>query len=144
MYPENGQQLETANTFVAEFPMKAPDGAVTNGTRSAIEQMDWWKLSKVNWTEHNVSATISYLQHELEGMIDWLYENQEIVGGMSFLPYDLHTYPLAPYQKIDKETYELMVAEFPVIEFEQLQHLESEDNTTLAQELACASGFCEI
>lgn len=144
LHPENGQKLETANTFVAEFPMKAPEGAITNGSRSAMSQLEWWRMNKIYWTEHNPSATISYRPHELEEVIDWLYDNQDIVGGLSFLPYDDHTYPLAPYEKIDKDTYETMIKNMPNIDFDLLHLLESEDNTTIAQELACSSGICEI
>lgn len=142
--PENGQTVDNATAFVAEFPMKAPDGSITNGSRSAIAQLEWWKLNKVYWTEHNPSCTISYKKEELASMIDWLYKEQHIIGGLSFLPFDDHYYPLAPYQSISEEIYEEMVNNFPNIDFSLLQHLESEDNTTVAQELACSSGVCEI
>lgn len=46
--------------------------------------------------------------------------------------------------KIDKETYESMVENMPELDFSLLHLLESEDNTTVAQELACVGGVCEI
>lgn len=144
LHPENGQQYETAVTLVAEFPMKAPDGAVTNGDRGAIEQCEWWKMNKLHWTEHNPSTTISYTADELESIIDWIYENQDVIGGMSFLEKDNHYYPLAPYSKIDKETYERMVQELPEIDFDLLMMLEKEDQTTVAGEIACSAGQCLI
>jgi len=144
LLPENGQKHETANTLVAEFPVKAPDGAVTNGTRGAIEQCEWWKMNKLHWTEHNPSVTISYVEEELEDLIDWVYNNQDIIGGMSFLQKDSHYYPLAPYEKIDKETYEKMLSELPDIDFDILSELEKEDNTSVAQEVACVGGVCLI
>lgn len=144
LYPENGQQYDTATTFVAEFPMKAPDGALTNDDRNALDQCEWWKMNKLHWTEHNPSVTISYTSDELDDIVDWVYENQDIIGGMSFLEKDNHYYPLAPYDKIDKETYEAMVEKLPQIDFGLLQVLEHEDQTTVAQELACVAGQCLI
>lgn len=144
LYPENGQQYETANTFVAEFPVKAPEGAITNGDRSAIQQCEWWKFNKTNWTEHNPSTTIMYEESELPELIDWICENQDIIGGMSFLQKDSHYYPLAPYESIDKETYDRMMSELPDIDFDLLAELEHEDYTTVAQEVGCAGGVCLI
>lgn len=145
LIPDGQGSNSSSNTFVAEYPVKSPDGAVTNGTRNAIEQLNWWKKMKVNWTEHNPSCTITYKKHELSAMIDWIYENQDVIGGVSFLPYSDHVYDLAPYEKITKEQYEEMVKHVPVIDWEYLlPFFEKEDNTTVAQELACMSGTCEI
>lgn len=141
---ENGQQYDTAVTLVASFPVKAPDGAITNGSRSALEQCEWWKMNKLYWTEHNPSVTISYKADELDGLVDWIYQNQDIIGGMSFLESDNHYYPLAPYSKIDKGTYEQMVQELPEIDFDLLMMLEKEDQTTVAGEIACSAGQCLI
>jgi hypothetical protein len=142
--PENGQKEETATTFVASFPVAAPDGAITNGSRSALEQLEWWKRNKVFWTEHNPSCTISYKPEELEEMIDWLYENQSIIGGLSFLLKDDHVYPLAPYEKISKDSYNKLVSETRKIDFSYLEKIEHEDRTKASQELACFGGVCEI
>jgi ribonucleoside-diphosphate reductase alpha chain len=145
LQPENGQKYETATTFVAEFPVKAPDGAITNGSRSAIEQCEWWKMNKLHWTEHNPSVTILYGEDELPGIIDWVYGNQHIIGGMAFLPRDDHYYPLAPYEKITKKKYDELIKDVPEIDWEfLLPYFENEDNTTSAQELACMSGSCEL
>ena len=100
---------------------------------------------KVNWTEHNPSCTITYKSDELSLMIDWIYDNQGIIGGLSFLPYNDHTYDLAPYEKITKEEYDELIKGVPEIDWEfLLPFFESEDNTTAAQELACMSGSCEL
>lgn len=145
LQPENGQQYETATTFVAEFPVKAPDGAITNGSRSAVAQCEWWKMNKLHWTEHNPSVTILYNGDELPDIVNWVYINQNIIGGMAFLPRDDHHYPLAPYEKITKEEYDKLIKGVPEIDWEfLLPFFESDDNTTAAQELACMSGSCEL
>ena len=141
--PENGQEYETANTLVAEFPIKAPENAVTNG-RSALEQCEWWLMNKVYYTEHNPSVTILYRPEEVPGIARWVYEHQHLIGGMSFLPRDDHNYEQAPYEEIDAATYESMIEAFPYIDFSVLHDLETTDNTTVAQEVACAGGQCLI
>ena len=69
-----------------EFPVKAPDGAVTKNDLTAMDQLGYWKKVKVNYTEHNPSVTISVGDNEWIGVANWLYENWEMLGGLSFLP----------------------------------------------------------
>jgi hypothetical protein len=40
---------------------------------------------------------------------NWIYENWDNVGGLSFLPRSDHAYQLAPYEEIDKDKYEEMI-----------------------------------
>lgn len=51
---------------------------------------------------------------------------------------------LPPYEVITEEKYKEMVKAFPKIDFSVLSKYEIEDQTTGAQELACASGVCSI
>lgn len=51
---------------------------------SAIEQLEYWKLVKNNYTEHNPSVTISVGKDEWVKVGNWVYENWDIVGGLSF------------------------------------------------------------
>lgn len=144
MDPENGQTVENANTWVAHFPVKSPEGAVTRKGRSAIEQCEYWLNSKIFWTEHNPSVTITYQQNELLDLIKWVWDHRDYVGGMSFLPASDAKYSQMPYEEIDREKYELLAASFPDIDFSKLFRYEEEDYTTVAQELACVAGACEI
>jgi ribonucleoside-diphosphate reductase alpha chain len=142
--PEVGQSAESANTYVLEFPVKAPQGSVFKNDLSAIEQLEYWKMVKLNWTEHNPSATVSVGEEEWVAVVAWLYDNWEIVGGLSFLPRDNHVYRLAPYEAIDKKTYETLASNFPQIDYSKLYIYEKTDETEQAKELACAGGTCEI
>lgn len=144
MDPENGQEAETANTYVAHFPVKAPEGAVTRNGRTAIQQCEYWLSSKIFWTEHNPSVTITYQPDELLDLIRWVYEHRDYVGGMSFLPASDAKYAQMPYEEITKEEYEDKAAKFPSIDFSKLYRHEEEDYTTAAQELACVAGACEV
>jgi len=143
-YPEVGQTAETATTFVLEFPIKAPDKSIFKNDMTAIEQLEYWKMVKENFTEHNPSTTISIGDDEWLEVANWVYANWDIVGGLSFLPRSNHIYRLAPYEEITKEKYDELVRKFPEIDFAKLVLYEYEDETQGAKELACVAGICEI
>ncbi|HEY4514176.1 MAG TPA: ribonucleoside-triphosphate reductase, partial [Candidatus Paceibacterota bacterium] len=142
--PEVGQNANDANTFVLEFPVKTPASSVFKNDLSALEQLEYWKMVKLNFTEHNPSATISVGEEEWVSVVAWLFENWDIIGGLSFLPRDNHVYRLAPYEAIDKKTYEVLMKRFPQIDYSKLVIYERTDETEQAKELACAGGTCEI
>jgi ribonucleoside-triphosphate reductase len=144
MDPENGQTLENANTWVVHFPMKSPEGAVTRNARSAVEQCEYWLQNKLYWTEHNPSCTITYRPDEVIELMKWVWDHRDQVGGLSFLPSFDAQYAQMPYVEIDRAEYERLAAEFPEIDFSKVWRYEEQDLTTAAQELACASGICEI
>jgi len=136
----------TANSSVAvlEFPIKAPEGAITRNEVSAIDLLEEWKKLKVNYIEHNPSVTIYVGSDEWIKVANFVYENWDIVGGLSFLPRSEHVYQLAPYEEISKEEYERRVKEIKHIDFSKLMYYEQEDNTIGAKEFACVSGVCSI
>jgi len=146
-YPEVGQSLEEANTYVFEFPVKAPDHskeARFKDDLTALDQLEYWKRVKLNYTEHNPSATISVSEDEWIGVVDWIQKNWDIIGGLSFLPRSNHVYRLAPYETITKEEYEERLAHFPEVDYSQLIAYERQDESDMKRELACAGGTCEI
>lgn len=140
--PEVGSTRENASTFVLEFPVKAPEGAVTSDKVSALEMLEEWKRLKLNFTEHNPSVTIYVGDDEWIDVAKFVYSNWEIVGGLSFLPRTDHVYELAPYEAIDNAEYERRVKEVGKIDFSKLAEYEGEDNTEGAKEVACAAGLC--
>jgi hypothetical protein len=144
-FSEVGQDANAATTYVLEFPVKAPDAtAVYKDTLSAIEQLEYWKNVKKHFTEHNPSVTISVGEDEWVGVANWLYENWDMLGGLSFLPRAKHSYILAPYEEISEERYREMAKSFPEIDFSRLVQYEESDRTQGAKELACVAGACEI
>ncbi|MEK7135750.1 MAG: ATP cone domain-containing protein [Patescibacteria group bacterium] len=146
-YPEVGQSVEEANTFVLEFPVKAPDHskeARFKDDLTALDQLEYWKKVKLNYTHHNPSATISVSEDEWIGVVDWIQKNWDIIGGLSFLPRANHVYRLAPYEAITKEEYEERLSRFPEVDYSQLFAYERHDETEMKKELACAGGVCEI
>jgi ribonucleoside-diphosphate reductase alpha chain len=143
-HPEVGQSLENANTYVLEFPVKAPEGSTFKNDLTAIQQLEYWKSVKNNFTEHNPSVTISVGENEWIEVVDWLYTNWDMLGGLSFLPRDNHVYMLAPYEETTKEKYEAFAKRFENIDYSKIVTYEHEDETQGSKELACVGGVCEI
>jgi ribonucleoside-diphosphate reductase alpha chain len=130
--------------LVLEFPMKSPAGGQLLENQTALSQLEQWKTFKVHWTEHNPSVTVYIRQEEWLAVGKWVYDNWEIVGGLSFLPYDGGVYHLAPYEAISQEDYEKRMSTFPKINWAKLVRYEKSDMTDLHQQVACAGGACEI
>ncbi len=143
-FPEVGQTLENANTFVFEFPVKSPAGSVFRDDQTAIEQLEYWKVVKQNFTEHNPSVTISVGENEWIEVAQWLYKNWDMIGGLSFLPREDHVYKLAPYEKIDEKRYNEMIKVFEYIDYSKIITYEKRDETDVKKELACVGGTCEV
>ena len=143
-FPEVGQSMDSASTYVLEFPVKAPEGAICKDDVNALAQLEHWKVVKQHYTEHNPSVTISVGDDEWLAVANWIYENWDLVGGLSFLPRSNHVYQLAPYEAITKEKFEEMTKRLGDLDFSKIVTYEREDETEVKKELACVSGVCEI
>lgn len=142
--PENNSDPNNVITYVASFPVQAPEGTRTNKDYSAVEQCEYWLMNRKHWTEHNPSATVTYRPDEVIDLIKWVVEHKDWIGGMAFLPFFDAKYDQLPYIEISKEEFEKLDAEFPVIDWSKLLEYENEDMTTASQELACVSGVCSL
>ena len=142
--PEVGQSAESATTFVLEFPVKAPEGAIFKDEVSALDLMKEWKRLKEHFVEHNPSATIYVGPDEWLAVGNFVYENWDWIGGFSFLRGSENVYQLAPYEAVTKEEYERRTKSIGKIDFSKLSQYEAADNTTGAKEFACVAGVCEI
>lgn len=142
IYNENGQSDENCTTKVIEFPIKAPDGK-TKYDVGAIEQLELYKLSMINWTDHNTSITVHVRDEEWEAVADWLYENFDYVVGITFLPLMDETYPLLPYESTTKEDYEERVKNVKPIDYELLALLDDDDEHEIIDK-ECANGVCPV
>ena len=95
---------------------------------------------------HNVSATVSIRKDEWEDVAKWMWENKESYSGLSILPYDGGTYKQAPFIEITRETYNIMLEDFPqYVDFSLIQEtFEEADIKHASNNKACAAGGCEI
>ena len=142
--PENGQTKKTASTWVLEFPVKSPDDCITRKDVSALDQLKHYKNLQHNWCEHNASMTVYVRDDEWFEVGNWVYQNWDIINGVSFLPYDGGHYKLAPYEEIDVHSYERLIKKLPRIDYKQLSNYELNDNTQGKAEYACVGDKCEI
>ena len=145
-------------TTVFFLPRKAPEGATTIQTLSALDHFEAWKLYKVHWTDHNPSVTINVKPHEWQDIKEAVWRDIGIVGGLSFFPYEEHFYKQPVYDACTKEVYDRELAAAPkTVDFNDLWKYTKEegengsaDSDTRrrrikdygATELACSGGVC--
>ena len=138
------------DTAVISIPQKAPNGAIMR-TESPFQLLERIKRVAMEWVvpghrkgsnTHNVSATVSLKENEWVDAGEWMWNNRKHYNGLSVLPYDGGTYTQAPFEDIDEGTYINMLQHLTDINLENV--VETEDNTDLSGELACAGGACEI
>lgn len=136
---------QNARDVVFSFPIKSPDTAICAKDLTAIEQLNHWLHFKNHYATHTISATIYVRKQEWVQVGAWVFDHFNDITGLSFLPYDDHTYEQAPYQPISKEKYEELSALMPQsLDWELLKHYETTDNTRVSQEFACSSGACAL
>ena len=138
------------DTAVISIPQKAPEGAIMRD-ESPFDLLERIKKVAMEWVvpghrkgsnTHNVSATVSLKPDQWTFAGQWMWENREHYNGLSVLPYDGGTYTQAPFEDISKSKYEYMMKSLKEIDLKNVT--ETEDNTDLSGELACAGGACEI
>ncbi|MDO8579752.1 MAG: ATP cone domain-containing protein [bacterium] len=142
--PEVGQSTNSATTYVLEFPVKSPDESLYKNDISALDQLEHWKMVKLNYTEHNPSVTVSVGEDEWIEVGNWVYKNWDIVGGLSFLPRENHVYELAPYETISKEKYTELARRLEHIDYSKIITYEKTDELDVKKEMACIGGVCAI
>ena len=139
------QDVMSPSSAVFSFPVKAPDTSVTVKQVGAMQQLELWKAYQNHWCEHKPSITVYYTDDEFLEVAQWIWNNFDLCSGISLLPYSDHVYQQAPYEDIDADKYDELVAAMPEgVDWEDLGKYEQEDNTTGSQELACVGGACEI
>ena len=138
------------DTAVISIPQKAPAGAILR-TESPFQLLERIKKIAMEWVApghrngsntHNVSATVSLKQEEWEDAGNWMWDNRKHYNGLSVLPYDGGTYTQAPFEDITEAKYNELMETLKDVDLTKI--VETEDETDLAGELACAGGACEI
>jgi ribonucleoside-triphosphate reductase len=143
--PHEPDVMKPQNTTVFYFPVKAPEGSVTRNDMTAIEQLELWKTYQLHWCEHKPSVTITVREKEWPEVGGWVYNNFDLISGVSFLPHSDHVYKQAPYDECDTERYEMVKEQMPKeIRWDDLSFYEQEDNTSGMQTLACSADGCEV
>lgn len=140
--PEVNQDMETADTYVLEFPIKAQSGK-TKFDVSAIEQLEIYKLTMHYYSDHNSSITIHVRDNEWDDVAEWIDNNKDWIVAVSFISLDDSYYELMPYESINKETYEEMAKSMNPFNPSLLRKYESGQDFDLGDS-ECATGSCPI
>ncbi|KXS45389.1 MAG: ribonucleoside-triphosphate reductase [Candidatus Frackibacter sp. T328-2] len=141
---EVGQEWDSCDTKVIEFPIKSP----TNKTKddiTAIEQLENYKMFRDHYAEHNPSVTITVKDDEWEDVEQWIWDNWDTVVGITLLSHSGGNYPLAPYEAIGKEEYEERVKDMAEFKPELLGEFETEEmEFDLENAETCEGGACPV
>lgn len=138
------------DTAVITVPQKAPEGSIFR-TESPIQLLERVKRVQQEWIKrghrrgnntHNISATVSIRDYEWAAVGEWMWNNKEFYNGLSVLPYDGGTYIQAPFEDCTEEEYNRLMNTLSELKLSDI--FETEDETDLTGELACAGGACEI
>ena len=138
------------DTAVISVPQKAPAKSILR-TESPFDTLERVKRVAQEWIKpghrrgsntHNVSATISLKEDEWEKAGEWMWSNRDYYNGLSVLPYDGGTYTQAPFEDITEDKYKEMSKVLSDVDLTKVT--ETDDNTDLSGELACAGGNCEV
>lgn len=149
-----------AKTFVIEFLVEAPEGALLKEDLGAIEFLAMARSTQQNWVlpgtartsdspglNHNVSLTVHVRDGEWPAVADYLWSNRHDFTAVSVLPFTADKlYPLAPYEAIttpaDEARWNEIAAKYISVDYTEM--IEDGDTTALAGEQACAGGKCEL
>tara|TARA_R110000824_G_scaffold301215_2_gene489231 strand:- start:1043 stop:2899 length:1857 start_codon:yes stop_codon:yes gene_type:complete len=138
------------DTAIIQVPQKAPEDSILR-SESALKLLRRVKRISTQWVKpghgrgqnmHNVSATITIKENEWDRVGEWMWENRSCYNGLSVLPHDGGTYTQAPFEECDELTYARMMKSLAEIDLTNI--VETQDDTDLQGELACAGGVCEI
>ena len=143
--PSEADFMKPDQTTVFSFPVKAPQGAIVTDNVSAIQQLNTWLMYQRHWCEHKPSVTINVRKDEWFEVGAFVYEHFDEMSGVSFLPYNEHTYQQAPYQWCTKDDYKKLSKVMPKsIDWANLSEYEKVDTTASSQTFACTGDVCEI
>lgn len=99
------------STCVVEFPFAYPEGTVLAKDVSAIDQLNFVRELQTNWSDNSVSCTVYFRPEELDEIREYLARHYNTSHkSLSFLLHSDHGFDQAPFEEIDKETYDALVA----------------------------------
>jgi ribonucleoside-diphosphate reductase alpha chain len=143
--PNEPDVMKPDATTVFSFPVKSPNKAIVTSDLSAISQLETWLMYQRHWCEHKPSITCNVRKDEWFEVGAFVYKHFDEMSGVSFLPYNEHTYQQAPYQEVGKQDYSMLLSVMPEkIDWAGLSEYEKDDNTVAMQTMACSGDVCEI
>lgn len=144
LIPDNGCDQEDPDTWVVEFPVKAPEGK-TKKDITAIEQLENYKSFMEHYVDQNASITVTVKDDEWEEVEEWLWKNWDLVIGITLISDVDSDYQLLPYEEITEREYRGLIEELPrEITAEDIAKFENMYEEIETKEDGCAGGSCPI
>lgn len=146
--------------WVIEFPVQSSDSATIKEDVSAIEFLKLVKSTQENWVlpgtadntispglNHNVSNTVVVSPEEWNDVADYIWTNRDKFTGIALLPNTGDKdYSFSPMEAIrsssDEQRWREILLNYKPLDYTSIS--ESEDNTVVSSEPACAGGTCSI
>ncbi len=143
VFPEVGQEMETAATKVVEFPVKAPDGR-TKYDITAIEQLENYIMFMENYVDHNCSITVHVREDEWEDVEEFVWNNWNKIVAVSFIPLNDAFYELMPYESISEEEYKKRKLEMKPFIPSLISKYETKEEEYELENDGCENGICPV
>lgn len=148
----------TKTDDVITFPLEIPKSAKVKNDITAIQHLNYVKQVQENWVNpgttevntnnvtHNVSCTIEVEEFEFKEVTEYLFNNRQYFAAVSLLPKTGDKlYKQPPLQRVYPELekdWDDLIENWSTVNYMNL--MEDEDNTSLAENLACAGGACDV
>ncbi len=143
VFPEVGQDMETAATKVVEFPVKAPEGR-TKYDITALEQLENYIMFMENYVDHNCSITVHVREDEWEAVEEFVWNNWDKIVAVSFIPLNDAFYELMPYEAITEEEYRKRKLEMKPFIPSLISKYETQEEEYELENDGCENGICPV
>jgi len=138
-------QMRPESTIVFSFPIESPESSITQEFLDSQRHLMLFAAYQEHYCDHKPSITVSYDDSDFIRIGAWVWNNWDIVSGISFLPSDDHVYQQAPFESVTSHEYEKLVGLMPdSIDWSLLSKYEIEDETKHSHTLSCSAGGCEV
>jgi ribonucleotide reductase alpha subunit len=134
--------MDPDNTAVVSFPIDVGEGVRTLEDTNVYEQLEMSAFMQNWWADNQVSATITFKEHEghlLERALE-LYQHR--LKGISFLPECTTAYPQMPYEKITEEEYTTMMAKVKPVKYGNRKPEPNDGMDTDIPDKFCSNDLC--
>ncbi len=145
-------------TDVITFPVTANADAILRADVGAVQFLEYVRLVQQHWVcagrrheqynpglHHNVSNTVTVRDDEWNAVHDFIWANRAYFAGISLLrETGDKIYMQAPREEVVTDADMLKWNALPYLPVDYTMLSERDDQTTLADVIACAGGACEL
>ena len=136
-FKRNFDGTEDYGSVIVTFPFTYSDNAVLAKDMTALDQLKAIERMQREWSDNSVSCTVYYKKEEIPIIRRYLETHyRNTFKSLSFLLHSDHGFAQAPYQEIDKETYDELISRTQIINSTANAEFESGDE--------CGNGSCPI